>query len=1253
MNSREREPPVSAARHDGADARQRLLALRLRERGLGTAEESLKPRLPDEPVPLSFSQEGLWFLDQLDGPGSAYNVTRALRLHGRIEATLLERCLRALVQRHESLRTAFDTREGSAVQIVRPAREAAAAFRFETLSLDGYGSAEIDDALDAASRAAADEPIDLSRPPLFRAKLVRIGDDDHVLILVVHHIVCDGWSIGILLRELGALYAARADGAALPPLPVQFPDFALWQRRRLTTATLEAQLQYWRVQLANTPDLELPTDRPRPVHPSRRAGTEPLIVAGTLLDSLHALARGHDATLFMVLLAAFQVLLMRQSRQDDIAVGVPLASRNRLETEGVVGYFVNTLVMRSALAGEPGFVESLQQMRKTVLDAFEHQEVPFERLVAELCPQRDASRNPLYQVAFSLQSQPPAVLTIEGVRTEALALAGNEAKFDLLLTLTETGGALHGTIVYAADLFDAVSMNGFARQFQTLLAAIVADPTTSIRRLPLLDDADREHVLCTWNATGRPYDPALPVHTLIERQVRLTPEAVALTFGEEWLTYRELDARSNRLSRHLRARGIRRGMLVGLAVERGTAMVVAQLAILKAGAGYVPLDPSYPTQRLAFMIDDAQLALLVTTSHRLDTFAQPRERCVLVDVDRAAIAAHSEERLQADEAVDSGPDDPAYVIYTSGSTGRPKGVVLRHRSLSNLVASVIREPGYRSSDRVLAITTMSFDIAAMELLVPLTVGAEIVIASRDQARDGQALRELLERSGANFMQATPLTWRLLVDAGWEGARNFRAITGGEALSQVLAANLLERVGELWNGYGPSETTVYSTFWRVSEPERGISIGRPIANTVVRVLDAYGQLCPPGVSGEIYIGGDGLALGYLGQPGLTAERFVADAFSDTPGALLYRTGDQGRWRHDGLLEHQGRLDFQVKLRGYRIELGEIEAHLSAHADVAQSAVVMREDASGDPCLVAYVVGGDKAPSARDLRTHLRARLPDFMVPQHFVQLDALPRLPNGKTDRKALPALNAAPVRQRSQSRPSGLEETIARVWCEVLNLPRVDAHDDFFEIGGHSILAARTVARLRQALGRDVPLRLLFESPTVAELARRIGDDAVSEQDVCPPLSARARSGVFPASLSQASLWFLNELAGPSGVYNIPRAFLLSGALDLAALAASVQALVERHASLRTGFELRDGAPVQVVREFDRSVQAVPIELVPVQDPEAVIPMVAICPPSCFTSDRSPAAFPARIGTDHKSKLAPFRLLTKSKWELSGVHAGP
>ncbi|MFZ2651070.1 MAG: amino acid adenylation domain-containing protein [Burkholderiaceae bacterium] len=762
---------------------------------------------------------------------------------------------------------------------------------------------------------------------------------------------------------------------------------------------------------------------------------------------------------------------------------------------------------------------------------------------------------------------------MEGVET-----AKSCGNFEVFLNVADTGRSASLACEYNPDLFDSASIKSWLGYYRELLSGVATHPATCVAELPMLGERDRARVLSDWNGTTRPYPTHVAVHSLLRQQARRTPQAVALRSRATALTYAELQARTQRLARHLRSLGIARGALVGLCVQRSVDMVVAQLAILECGAAYVPLDPSYPGERLAYMAQDAALALLVTESSLAGALDWPRAKSVWLDLDAQAIAAQPAGDLEPSLTLDARPEDPAYVIYTSGSTGKPKGVVVPHRAVVNFLTSMAREPGLSESDRLVAVTTLSFDIAVLELLLPLSVGAELVLAGRVDVLDGHALRSLLATSQASVMHATPSTWRMLIDAGWQGTPSFKALVGGEALPPDLAQQLLGRCAELWNMYGPTETTVWSTCWKVEQPEAGIRIGRPIANTQVHVLDERGQLCPIGVPGEICIAGAGVALGYLNRAELSAERFVADPFSAEPQARLYRSGDRGRWRHDGLLEHLGRLDFQVKVRGHRIELGEIESNLMQHPQVRRALVLVREDQPGDVRLVAYVVAKEAMPVASALREHLRVHLPESMLPQHFVPLEAIPLLPNGKIDRKALPVPAGAIVLGAAVAPRDPVEQGVWEIWRDVLKLERFGVHDNFFDLGGHSLLAMQVISRLRVTLNVELPLVTLFDSPTVAGLARQSVSSLAEKSGGLDPIVLRNHADPVPLSSVQLSIWLADHLNDRGTAYNMQSAQRLKGPLDLAALESSLQALVEHHDSLRLSVIERAGTPMQVAQ---------------------------------------------------------------------------
>jgi amino acid adenylation domain-containing protein len=770
-----------------------------------------------------------------------------------------------------------------------------------------------------------------------------------------------------------------------------------------------------------------------------------------------------------------------------------------MELDGVVGLFVNTLILRSNLSGNPTVRGFLAQLAERSLDAYAHQELPLEMLVEDLRPDRDLSRNPLFQVMLVLQNAPEQPFTLPGLSLTPVEVDRGAALLDLTLWVYETPEGLSGSFEYATDLFDKTTIERMAGHWRALLEAMIADPKRRLSELSLLTEAERHQLVVELNRTGRDYPRQALMQELFEGQARQAPEHTALRFGATALSYGELEGRANRIAQALRSRGVGRGQRVGLCVERGAEMLAAVLGILKAGAAYVPLDPALPQERHRFMAEDAQLALLVSSSALAGSLGLPRERQLLLDAGAKSIEAAPDTRLPLD-AQSARPEDPAYVIYTSGSTGKPKGVVVPHRAVVNFLSSMAREPGLSADDVLVAVTTLSFDIAVLELQLPLTLGATVVIASREQAIDGHALKTLLEQTGATVMQATPVTWRLLLEAGWQGGKGFKALVGGEGLPQDLAESLIASGIELWNMYGPTETTVWSTCARITDTARGITIGKPIANTTVYILDAHNNLCPIGVPGELCIGGEGVTLGYWNRPELTAERFIPDPFSTSPGARLYRTGDRARWRNDGTLEHLGRLDFQVKIRGYRIELGEIETAIARHAAIREVVVVAREDIPGDQRLVAYLVAENPPADWVDqLRAQLRAALPEYMVPSAFVVLDKLPLTPNAKIDRKALPAPERSASDEAAYVAPcTPTEEILAGIWAEVLKLERVGRDDNFFELGGHSLLAMQVAARVQRVLAVEMRLSEFFVAPTIMGLAARIEAlpvKAISDKD--------------------------------------------------------------------------------------------------------------------------------------------------------------
>jgi amino acid adenylation domain-containing protein len=960
-------------------------------------------------VPTTESQQEIWLADQLGREASlAYNQVISIRLSGNLHVPGVSAALAELVERHEALRASVSD-DGNDLMIAR-------SVEVPLLVQDLLGLDEVarQEAIAGELRRAVEQRFDLANGPLLRAHLLALAESEHLLVLAAHHIICDGWSLSVIVEELGTLYA-RACNAASHPLPPadRFSDYAAGEANRAGAQAFAADEAYWLGQFRGSiPSLQLPEDFKRPASRTFASLREDSLLDGALAAELKRFAGKIGISLFSLLTAGFAALLAKVADQDEIVIGVPSAGQPAAGMTSLVGHCVNLLPIRIPVDRTMATPEFLRTSSEALLDALDHQRYTFGTLLKKLHLPRDPSRVPLVGVMFNLGR--PISLEYFGVpdlKADIQTVPRTFEAFELFVNVSPTSEGLRLECQYNIDLFDAETVNGWLRGYERILRGIVAAADLPVGQLPVVDEVDYRRIL-TWNDTRTEHDRSTLIHDLLEAQMRRVPERVALECGAEQMTYGELRARSDRLAQALRARGHGRGDLVGLCIDRGLDMVVSQLAVLKAGAAYVPMDPSYPQDRLAYMAEDAQLAGLITRSDLQSLVPWPRESSLLIDEDRDWIAQFPDHGPQPGP-LSARPEDAAYVIYTSGSTGRPKGVVVPHGSVVNFLRSMANEPGLKESDRLVAVTTLSFDIAVLELLLPLSVGARVIVADRDTAADGQALARVLQTSGATVMQGTPSTWQMLIEAGWNGSPSFKALVGGEALRQDLAAQLASRTAELWNMYGPTETTVWSTCCRVGARQgRGISIGKPIANTTVWILDEHGQVCPVGTAGEIYIGGQGVTQGYLRRPELTEARYFRDILS--PGssdARLYRTGDRGRWCSDGMLEHLGRLDFQVKVRGYRIELGEIESNLAAHDRVARCVVTTREDEPGNVKIVAYAVYRGESPvDPQILRAHLGLALPEYMIPQHFVQIEEIPLLPNGKVDRARLPRPRPPPGR---------------------------------------------------------------------------------------------------------------------------------------------------------------------------------------------------------------------------------------------------
>jgi len=1070
---------------DLSPAARALIQRRRQTARPSTAQGPIPRDVSVAPLPLSFEQQSLWFIDRLSPGLAAYHIPLALRAIGSLNVAALRSALDALVIRHEGLRTTFDLADGKPIQVVGKPRPV----QFREVDLANCPQDERESALKLILEEEVRRPFDLSRDLMLRGVLVRLGAQEHVLRLVTHHIVADGWSIGILLRELGELYRTSSanEAPSLAPLPIQFADFALWERQQLQGEALETQVAFWRRYLEEAPDsVALPTDRTRPPLPSYRGAMHTVFLPEGLTGELKALGRRENVTLFMTLLAAFKVLLARYSGQDDLVVGSPFTGRNHVDLQGLIGFFVNTLPLRTNLSGDPSFRELLGRIRESTLDAFAHKDLPLAKLVEELKPGRSSNRMPLFQVLFALEYLETPSLRLPGLVFEPMEFDFNWAKFDLSLTVSERSSGLRASFNYDTDLFDEGTIGRMAGHYQRLLEGIVADPGQGISQLPLLTEDERHQLLLQWNDTARGYPPDRCVHQLFEEQVGRTPDAVAVVFENQQLTYRELNARSNRLAHYLRDLGVGPEILVWICLERSLEMVVGLLGILKAGGAYVPLDPEYPAERLDFMLRDSASPVLLTQQRLLPSLPDCPARVLCLDANASTFAELSD----ANPPPLATPHDLAYIIYTSGSTGVPKGVMTPHRGIVRLV----RNTGYCDfgpDQTFLLLAPISFDASTFEIWGPLLNGARLAIMPPGTP----ALHELgsaIRRYGVTTLWLTANLFHLMVDRRPEDLRSLRQlVAGGDVLSPTHVRTALAVLddGVVINGYGPTESTTFACCYRMSKGYKvdgSIPIGQPIAHTSAYVLDEGLQPVPPGVAGELFIGGAGLALGYLNQPELTRERFIPNPFSGEPSARLYRTGDRVRLRSDRNLEFLGRIDQQVKIRGYRIELGEIEAVLGQHPQVRDRVVVARRDSTGENRLVAYVVPRDSvALTYGQLRDYLKPKLPAYMIPSALVVLDALPLTANGKLDRRALPEPDGkgAVVSGGYTVPRTVVEERLAVMWAEALGLERVGIHDNFFELGGHSLLAIGLFTRIEAAFGRSVPLAILFRAQTVSEMA--------------------------------------------------------------------------------------------------------------------------------------------------------------------------
>ncbi len=1039
------------------------------------------------PLPLSFAQERMWFLYQLSPEAAAYNIPASVRLHGPLNKPSLRWAVGELVRRHDALRTTFAQVDGQPRQIIHDSLEPLWAEEdVRRLPAEMREPRTLELATIEARR-----PFDLERGPLLRILLIQVGDEDHVLVVSTHHIISDQWSYGVIARELVGSYNAccgRKPFGMAPDLVIQYADFAQWQRRWLTGSVLAEQLAHWKTKLTDLPVLALPADRPRPPVHSFKGDHVSIDLSWSLINRLKQLSVREGATLYMVFLAGFFGLLHRLTQQRDLVIGTPIANRNRLEIEDLIGTFVNTLVLRTEVTGELTFRELLRRVRDLTLDAYAHQDVPFEKLVEELRPDRSQGGLPLVQVLFNFANTPFARTEFQHLSWTPYEVSRGAAQLDLGLSIDPLASR-KAYLEFNTDLFDRSSAERWLSQYRQLMEAVANHAEDTLGRVAMLTAEEQHRILREWNATERVFDQAVCVPQLFELQVARTPDALALVFeGVEW-SYGALNRRANQLAHHLRNCGVGPDLVVPVFLERSPELLITLLAVMKAGGAYLPLVPGLPIRRLAAMIEASHAALLVTDSTLVSSLPQHQLPVVCLDRDAEQIA-RCDDRNPRPLA---GPEHLVYVLFTSGSTGQPKGVEIEHRALVNFLRSMQQEPGMTARDVVMALTPLSFDIAGLELYLPLLTGARIILANRQQAMDGAWLQRELDQGSVTVMQATPATWRMVLQFGWNGGRGVKVLCGGEALPRELAQELLSRAGSVWNVYGPTETTIWSTLERVRTADRLIALGKPIANTQVYVLDANREPVPVGIPGELYIGGMGLARGYRGQPQLTAERFVSNPFRS--GERMYRTGDQVKWLPDGRVEYIGRIDYQVKLRGFRIELGEIESVLADDSTVKQAVVIVREDVPGDKRLVAYVLPRDGAvcdPQA--LRRALREAVPDYMVPTAIVPLVEFPLTPNGKVDRRALPAPSVEPEHDGGQAiEPRNrLELQLVAIWEQVLGITPIGVRDNFFSLGGYSLLALRMFSAIEHTFGKRLPMAVLFQAPTIEQLADVLADEGCS-----------------------------------------------------------------------------------------------------------------------------------------------------------------
>ncbi|MDM9379457.1 amino acid adenylation domain-containing protein [Chlorogloeopsis sp. ULAP01] len=1050
---------------------------------LSSNHQPIRPTPQQENLSLSFAQQRLWFIDQLQPGSNFYNLPAAFHLQGSLNVVALEKTLNEIIRRHEVLRTTFASQKGQPLQVIHPTLT----LNLPVINLQELPKVEREAEVQQLLSKEASQCFKLDETPLLRCTLLQLAEEEYVVMFTMHHIISDGWSMGILIQEVVALYEAFSQNQAspLPELPIQYADFAVWQRQWLQGEVLDNLLSYWKKQLGgNLPILQLPTDYPRPPIQTFRGKRKSFTLSTDLTEALKTLSRHEDATLFMTLLAGFKTLLHRYSNQEDILVGSPIANRNRNDIEQLIGFFVNTLVLRTDFTGNPTFKELLRRVRETTLEAYAHQDIPFDLLVEELQPQRNLSYAPLFQVMFILQNTPMSALEISGLTLNFLENNANTAMFDLTLDMKETEGGLVGSLEYNTDLFDDTTIARMVEHLQTLLQGIVTNPEQRLSELSLLTESERHKLLVEWNNTQVEYPQDQCIHQLFESQVEQTPDAVAVVFENQQLTYRELNAKANQLAHYLQTLGVKPEVLVGICVERSLDMVIGILAILKAGGAYVPLEPSYPQEPLAYILEDAQPRVLLTQQKLVATLPNQLAQVICLDSDWELISDHHSEN----PVTHITEDYLAYVIYTSGSTGKPKGAMNTHRGICNRLLWMQDAYQLTPADRVLQKTPFNFDVSVWEFFWPLMTGARLVIAQPEGHKDPNYLINLIVQQQITTLHFVPSMLQVFLEAeAVEKCQSLvRVIASGEALPVELQQRFFQRLdAQLYNLYGPTEAAVDVTFWQCQNHlsnHKTVPIGRPIANIQIYILDKYLHPVPVGVPGEVYIGGVGVGRGYLNRPELTAEKFIPNPFSfSTTASRLYKTGDLARYLPNGEIEYIGRIDYQVKLRGFRIELGEIEAAIAQYPGVRETIVVVNAQR-----IVAYLVPQTaQILSISELRSFLESKLPSYMIPVAFVLLETLPLNTNGKVDRRALPAPDIARPELADAYQPpqTEVEQTIAQIWQQVLRLENVGIHDNFFELGGHSLLLVQVNSKLRELFTKNLAVLDLFRYPTINSLA--------------------------------------------------------------------------------------------------------------------------------------------------------------------------